>query len=258
MNDIVMTVYKYYPPRKYNIDALRNEYFWFSKRKYQNDPFDMCAEVIEQFPKFKDRLANLGYDHNKYLELVNKYATCSFAKSGTNKHLWALYADSYRGWCLEFEETENMVKGTFDKKLYEMIYIDEFPDFDNFDTDIPHYDKQSVYTPINELLRDIRNKGGERLFHYLLCIKEKAIWEIEEEKRMIIARTYLATNDIEYASGYKVSWQPAILKRIIVGHNISKRKLHSLQRIAHRKCIELWQTKVEYSQKFSIEIEKLS
>ncbi len=252
-----MAVYKYYAPRKYNIEALRNEYFWFSKRMYQNDPFDMYVEIIDRFSKFKQCLIDLGYDHDKYTELVNKFATCSFAKSGTNKHLWALYADSYRGWCLEFEETDKMVIGTFDKRLYGMTYIGEMPDLNNFETHIPHYDNPSECTPINGLLCDIKNKGGERLFHYLLCIKEKNTWEIEEEKRMILSRTFLLANCIsENAAGYKVSWAPNILRRIIVGHNISKRKLHSLQRIAHDKGIELWRTKIGDPTTFSIEIER--
>lgn len=40
-------IYKYYAPTNYNMDALKKQYFWFSKAKYLNDPYDVCADVIE-------------------------------------------------------------------------------------------------------------------------------------------------------------------------------------------------------------------
>ena len=35
-------IYKYYAPNEYNLDALLNHYFWFSKRECLNDPFDVA------------------------------------------------------------------------------------------------------------------------------------------------------------------------------------------------------------------------
>ena len=32
---------KYYSPSDNNLDSLRNKYFWFSKREFLNDPFDL-------------------------------------------------------------------------------------------------------------------------------------------------------------------------------------------------------------------------
>ena len=34
-------IYKYYAPNEYNLDALLNHYFWFSKRECLNDPFEL-------------------------------------------------------------------------------------------------------------------------------------------------------------------------------------------------------------------------
>lgn len=41
-------LYKYYPLTPYNLDALKVGYFYFSKAKYLNDPFDMSFGLVSQ------------------------------------------------------------------------------------------------------------------------------------------------------------------------------------------------------------------
>lgn len=50
------SVYKYYSPTKNSRKAIQERYFWFSKAKRLNDPFDMCAKVITLFPCFEHAL----------------------------------------------------------------------------------------------------------------------------------------------------------------------------------------------------------
>ena len=41
-------LYKYYPLTPYNLDALKVGYFYFSKAKCLNDPFDMTFELVSK------------------------------------------------------------------------------------------------------------------------------------------------------------------------------------------------------------------
>lgn len=59
-------VYKYFSPNEHNFDALQNGYFWFSKRKYLNDPFDMAGGVVNEFPNFVKYLKERGLDVDGY------------------------------------------------------------------------------------------------------------------------------------------------------------------------------------------------
>ena len=41
-------LYKYYPLTPYNLDALKVGYFYFSKAKRLNDPFDMTFGLVSK------------------------------------------------------------------------------------------------------------------------------------------------------------------------------------------------------------------
>lgn len=121
-------VFKYYPPTSYSMDALLHEYFWFAKHSILNDPFDLNSKIFEAFPGFQKLLEEKGYKIEEYKKTLDKFAICSFTKRNDNRHFWSLYADTYKGWCLEFDE-DNLVDHVRDgvpNVLQEVLYINKF------------------------------------------------------------------------------------------------------------------------------------
>ena len=214
------TIYKYYAPTEYNLDALINEYFWFSKRAYLNDPFDMNLQILNIFPKFKELLESHGYDLDKYNKIVGDFAICCFTKDLDNQHFWSLYAGNFQGWCLEFEK-DNLVdpRDGVPNKLHDVIYLNEVPNLDNKYQHLEiekNEDGSSRSETIAGLLYN--EKKQEELFTYLLRIKDRDIWSAEEECRLILGNIYLMSHkQHSNANGYRIPWKENALKRIIVG-----------------------------------------
>ena len=249
-------VYKYYAPTDHNLEALLYEYFWFSKRKYLNDPYDVCADLALMFPKFKEELKKVGIDTtDSYSELLDRFAICCFSKKYDNKTMWAHYAQNYQGWCLAFDNTNDLIDGHFDTRLFNVDYLSKFPDLDNGNHKIPNIHKLAIEKDkegydlneisIKESLND--EKKMDFLFRYLLLIKNKE-WNNEKEIRIILTKTYLPQikNGEDCSVGYKIIWKPNILKKIIIGTNISKKYFLFLRFIAELRKIPL--TKIIVSQ----------
>lgn len=251
------TIYKYYAPNENNRDALLNGYFWFSKTKLLNDPFDLCAEIIECYPCFKQVLVKKYKNMDSFYKKAHEYAICSFTTDNLNKHMWALYAESYKGWCLEFEENQIVDAPTtgVPPKFYNCSYLSEFPDLNNSNTQL-EISTQSGSHRLIDFLRD--PKDEDKLFAYLLSVKEKNIWETETEKRLFLGNIFYYVNkDIDKsAGGYKIPWKKENLKSIIMGCNISKSDKNFLGEIACKYNVALKKVKpVIPSKDFRLEIE---
>lgn len=255
-------IYKYYAPTDYNMDALVNKYFWFSKRSNLNDPYEMNIQILEAFPKFKKLLEKKGFNIERYNELVDNYAICSFTTTCDNNHFWSLYADNFQGWCLGFDR-ENLVDVTtgVTNRLYDAIYLEEVPNLDNPDTRLVIErcaDGGCISETINGLLYN--NKTAESLFAYLLCIKNKEVWSSEKEKRLILGNNYLNLNSdkISLGSGYKIPWGEGALKRIIVGNRIASFKKELLILLAKDLGVDIYEAKPDLvARTFSIKVDKL-
>lgn len=192
--NIDFEICKYYAPTEYNLDALYNGYFWFSKRERLNDPFDLAG-----FRNYRTQwLANSGLltpsflamiaDMNGKVDFYKEYASCSFTRSPLNRLMWAYYTNNYQGWCLLFQ-TRNLLKLPTEK-LKEVIYVDD------------------KFKPINPGTSLDYKKEPE----ILLRVKHRD-WVHETEERIIIKR-----ND----SDFKRTWASNILSCIIVGHHINE------------------------------------
>lgn len=242
-------IYKYYAPNDNSFCALKEEYFWCSKRKYLNDPFDTHGEIINRFPKFKDELRRIGLQVDTYPTILDEFGILCFSQGKLNRHLWALYSESYKGWALEFEEDliTNLTQSIgYPVNYKDVLYLNEWPDLDNSDSIISIDGEQNS---IREIIDEAKKKDFKKLdllFEYLLLIKEKYVWQIEEEKRIILARVY-ADDHQEEVTGYKLNWPSGILKSIIVGHNIDAANLDMIKQIARCKNMPLYMTQTVVS-----------
>ncbi len=238
-------IYKYYSPSENNFDAVHNQYFWFSKHKTLNDPFDMAGDLFRRFPDFL--FSNSVY-HHRYANAIRSYGTCCFSKNPLNKHLWALYASSYSGFVLGFDDSsfvDDLSLNLNGRVIYrECHYEEEYPDFNNLNTLIPFYDCDGNFSEL--VLRDIINENPmdpkkiDQIFEYYLLIKEKETWVIEEEKRLILGQTFvnalhedrvfpdICINLSDYSNGYKIKWPEGSLREVYLGNRMQESDKASL------------------------------
>jgi len=237
------SVYKYYYPSQYSRKALNDGYFWFSKARNLNDPFDICAEIINLYPHFKNFLITKYGDIKSFYTKAHKYAICCFTTDCLNKHMWALYADSYKGWCLEFDD-EHIIDGSktgVPPKWYEVQYVDKYPNFNNPNLALPIETCSGSHILNNFFKDDPHNE--ERFFTYLLSLKEKSIWETEAERRIFLGDVFYMVNPSidKSAIGYSIPWNTGKLMSIIMGSNVSEENRHFLHKMAQKWKVELKQ-----------------
>jgi hypothetical protein len=178
---------------------------------------------LNSFPKFKDLLENHGYDLEIYNETLNNFAICCFTKRPNNQHFWSLYAGNFQGWCLEFEQDNlvNPISGV-PNKLHDVIYLNEVPNLDDKNKYL-EIEKTEYGDSRSETIVGLLNneKMREKLFAYLLRIKNRDIWSSEEECRLILGNIYLMNHQQHSnANGYRIPWKENALKRIIIGYRI--------------------------------------
>ena len=260
-------VYKYYPMSEYTKDALTKGYFFFNKSTYQNDPFDCSFRLLQS----DTLLRRLGYTKEREAtayKIMGEYGSCCFTTRKDNKRLWSFYSDNYRGVVIGFDEkrfSEYLEQGIHyvkveykDTPITEECLDDTFrlempilkADLEN-DPDSSHYLLEE-YTYRNSL-RDERTRDA--LFFHLCSLKEKSVWEDEEEYRLRAAGSVQREENIERQKregveydkgGYKIPIPGDCVKEIIIGHNFDMKELDWVRQIAEKYDVEIiQQTKVE-------------
>lgn len=174
------SLFKYRPFSEYSIKSLKNAELWFSKPECLNDPFDFSIlfdessitfENVRDFIGYKLQVPfNQDYYNNKREEIIEisrkiikeineeniktRGVTC-FSEVNDDLLMWAHYADSFKGFCLEFD-TEN----SFFEKCYKVKYSLERPKI------------------------GIDSIGKDKKYIEALCTKS-GIWSYEKEWRAI-------------------------------------------------------------------------
>ena len=162
-------VYKYYSCEEYNIDALQQRYFFFSKAERLNDPYDTSWLLASTWDFGKTQ---------SLVEIYNQYGICSFSRTCTSMHLWALYASQFSGFVVEFDDTlfDSIQTRDLVRVPYWMVnYVEAAPDFTNPNMEInliPAMGEASTTLRLSDVdLSD--SKTLENIFMYLCTIKDK-------------------------------------------------------------------------------------
>ena len=199
---------------------------------------------------------------------MGEYGSCCFTTRKDNKRLWSFYSDNYRGIVVGFDTnrfSEYLKQGIHyvkveykDTPITEECLDDTFQlempilkaDLKN-DSDTSHYLLEE-YTYRNSL-RDERTRDA--LFFRLCSLKEKSVWEDEEEYRLIAAGSVQREENIErqkcvgvkYAdAGYKIPIPYDCVKEIIIGHNFDMKEIGWVKQIAEKYDVKIiQQTKAE-------------
>lgn len=166
---------------------------------YKND----CIKLGEIFAKFSDE-AEAAFG-----ERVRKASKiCSFTTSFDNQLMWAHYANSHKGYCLEY---------MFEDPLFNKNFI------------LPVY-YQNEPLDATDLLK--RAGGGEKGAYFSVVVGSALIksmpWEYEKEWRYI----ELSTDNNRKLKGMD-------LKRVILGCNVEKKLEKEVEDICKLRNVEL-------------------
>ncbi len=215
-----MRLFKYYRAEEYNFTALLNNQIFLSKPEYLNDPFDTSYLLILSYHKFCKRMGDEAIQ--KIVERFKQHGICSFTKSmcADNRHLWSLYAGNYTGYVVEFDLLE--MERYF--PLYNAIYTDTPLNLDDGNTRFYLSEKKEEFS-VDECIMSFLGENGEidfkqmdRLCLYLHLAKDKSIWEIESEVRLIkgeINNFFHIDKDLD--NGYLVRLPRNAIKSIVIG-----------------------------------------
>ena len=245
---LIDMIYKYYSPTDYAYDALEKGYLFFNKVSRQNDPSDASFKLL-QADYIKDSIKQvLPADAE---EIMKSYATCSFSKVKSNKHMWAFYAKEYSGFVIGYDE--NKLKNISEEYLaripmIEVTYSDNPITDDTFGNtftikNLSEPENKNTYC-YTDCMTDI--KAVEALFLYMCSLKEKEVWSMEEEVRLIIGQDVINRKDdlekkgIVYSdTGYKIPIPKGCVKEIILGHNYKEADFCKIKSIANRHGISI-------------------
>lgn len=139
-----------------SLDALFNSYVIFSSRINFNDPFDSKIEITSPSPKeykfllqsletlhplhkgskikdlvYKGNITQLGrkrinFSKNEINKLIDTYGIFSVSKDNENILLWSHYANSHKGYCIEFKSEGIEAKPIIYKNQIPTINLTEF------------------------------------------------------------------------------------------------------------------------------------
>ena len=100
------TFFKYFGTQDHHFSSLEDGYIYLSPPSYFNDPFDCSLDLVD----FSSRT---NKDFNKsaverFKQRVKDIGVCCFSRINDSILMWAHYANSHRGFCLEFSsDSEN-------------------------------------------------------------------------------------------------------------------------------------------------------
>ena len=238
----VTSLYKYRAFNKYSLQSLINEVVWFSTPASFNDPFDCGIHVDEQkmeesvraaveeayskagkstdqIPPGKleaqeeDKQAFQKFRSSVY-DLFQSAGIFSLSCIDNDILMWSHYADSHRGFCIEYSRTPDNILG---EQAEPVRYQNDLPSLS---------------------AGDVAGSGGgiDKLW-----LTKSAHWSYEEEWRVI------------HTEGGKAFQFPCEIKSVIFGLKMSDQNRYTIRRILENRNITFKEaTKDE--RKFAIRI----
>ena len=222
-------LYKYFNLNHLNSDSIRNvksvmlgSQLWLSRPSSFNDPFDLRADFqfssdpvlrrkyIQQSAKGArkkiagrkdniDRIVrnasrkiinNPNYANDTFLEIRDENGVCCFTEDPKSILMWAHYADSHKGICLQFEVSRSIEVLMF-AQLVE--YSEEFP--------IIEWPKDK-----DRLIQDV-------------IFRKYYVWRYESERRIVMGRS---------PGDRPLAFNQRALTGVICGHRMQDETMHLL------------------------------
>jgi len=264
-------VYKYSGWDNFSKDALLNRYFWFSKPTNFNDPFDCNMEVLLSHPEIKSYLDKQKGCYKMIKSNTDNFGVLCFTKPTSkgkngdrgynNKYFWSHYANDHKGFVLGFDESK--INDYYSSKILCKAelkpvnyknYLFEIKSSRIIIKEESHDSTMAIIEICNP------QKNGDAFFEQLLLTKDKRIWGVENECRIILAGqalTNLKENDpfgcfpfhIINDSGYKIPYPEGdVLKEVTFGVKFNKKYIkNTIAKIAkYHKSVNYYQAGLDF------------
>ena len=181
-----MLVYKYRGGAfKRDLNSLKNDEFWASSTSQLNDP---CEGVIsiDDLEQQLNYLKNIFYQHSDNLAIIEqrfhntinmkdtKLGIFSLSKTYSDELLWAHYANSHKGFCIEYDLDLLLSKQDLKHRFFDIQYSDKMPNLGFSQFSDPN--------------------NPDILIKKMLGYKSKR-WEYEQELRIITENKGINTYD---------------------------------------------------------------
>ncbi len=216
-----MVVYKYRGGNfERDLESLENNSYWAPKFDDLNDPCETLIntdrlttqsrtfstffgkEKSEQFLEFEKALHNLFEVKKKGIGIY------SLSKTFKDELLWSHYADSHKGFCIEYDLE---------------LLANSYKSFKTFSFPVNYTDKPPEYG-----IKDINNTKSEQIIQKLAGYKSKR-WNYEQEHRIV--------------TGFygEHPYNPACLKSIYFGLNMEKSEKEIIKERLKCRNIQFYQ-----------------
>lgn len=137
-----MLVYKYRGGSfTRDLKSLKNDAFWASSTNQLNDPCEGLI-TIDEFEKQLSHLKQIFYQYSDNLAFIEqafqniidmkdtKLGIFSLSKTYSDELLWAHYANSHKGFCIEYDLDQLLSKQNPKHLFFDIQYSDKIPNLD--------------------------------------------------------------------------------------------------------------------------------
>lgn len=157
-------IYKYRNLTKYSYNEIKEQKIYFSDPEKLNDPID--SQYIKYILQKKTGCPGICNDQfiKNILNILRK-VSC-FTTSYLNNLMWAHYANSHSGICIEYDYAKYTKSEKAIVELFPIVYTNNFQKFDLYDGEIDY-----------------------RIIEIITFLKAKS-WEYEDEWRMRIPKNF--------------------------------------------------------------------
>lgn len=271
-------VYKYSDWNSYSEEAINKRYFWFSKPTNFNDPFDSNMDILRAFPRTKAVFDRKDKDGKTFFEFV-KQNTDEFGilclttprpvgeigdKGYNNLHFWSHYANCHKGISIGYDLDK--LKDFYSKKilcnasLSKINYIEKAADIDNYDFIVGENHTKRIEGIFGPYIDD---KHIEAFFEQILLFKDKRIWGLENEQRIILAGLALKQlkssnpfNGVDFdiiadnGKGYRLPYPEGnVIKEVTFGVNFDESEIESAIKsiLKTNKSVKFYKAQLDFT-----------
>jgi len=218
-----MLVYKYRSGTENDIKALENNQYWSSSIEQLNDPCEATTDTkrVKNFlnyigqkvgAKTEEDFGLMNDNTDDVLSMDNKMGIYSLSKTPLDELLWAHYANSHKGFCIEYD-LDILLKNDGDN------HIHSFPVL---------YSKKPPSIGFWDIIRNEQNTMIKKFaFH-----KSKR-WEYEQEHRIVTSK--IGLNSYNYKA----------IKSIYFGLKISESDKNQIINLLQVRGINFYQIELE-------------
>lgn len=255
------TLFKYQPFNEYSLQNMEKSEVYFAQKSKLNDPHEIGFQ-LESYDDFKSKeiflakrrekyFKDSGYldsiitmlsseqeekkyrEDTKYLsELILNAGILSLTTDPKNRLMWSHYANSYQGFCLEFESS---FLQKHDIPVYPADYVSEHPilsicelrdwQYQTIKSQFPHFTLVDLHQYYQQNFKSYRSELTQQLLISMLTAKHMD-WKYEDEWRYISINhgpiKYNSSNLKSIIFGSKMTED----SKKIITKTLKKQKLH--------------------------------